>query len=563
MSELIGREANRFDGRARADMAAAQNLAAAARGRSLDLARARPRRRPAASPSAAPSCSACGRPSSRTPSTAATPNTPGVETLGDPKGRFAVWAQRIDGPLKIESFEDEPGNPWADDDYYVEPLEAAGDVVLEPVLRQRRDDDHLHDGRSSATAGAVGVTGIDVALDALDKQTKAVEVLDSGYAFVAAPTGTLVAFPAHKGWTGKKTAEGHRRPRRGHARAGGLGRDQGPGRRPRRRHVLRAGQDRRLELRRRRAEGRDPGRRHRAAHQADPRRPARAAARRRRARVRRRPPRAARCARWPRPPSGSARATSTSPSKARTQDEVGRMAGAFGRMAESLRENADTAEAIAGRRPHARRDAALRARRARPRVRRHDRAPARDGRRGRGDRRHALAARPASWPRPPTRPGGPSTRSPARSATSPAAPSSQVRARRVRPRHRRRGRRRRRAPAPATPTARSRAAAHARDGRRGGHRRPRASATEAMDAVRASAHDAAATIRDARRALGADRRHRRHDHRHRRADQPARPERRDRGRPRRRAGPRLRRRRRGGPQARRGVPARRPARSPS
>ena len=43
------------------------------------------------------------------------------------------------------------------------------------------------------------------------------------------------------------------------------------------------------------------------------------------------------------------------------------------------------------------------------------------------------------------------------------------------------------------------------------------------------------------------------DHRHRRADEPARAQRRDRGRPRRRAGPRVRGRRRGGPQARRGV----------
>jgi methyl-accepting chemotaxis protein len=53
---------------------------------------------------------------------------------------------------------------------------------------------------------SVGVTGVDVALTALDEQTKAVEVLDSGYAFVASPTGTLVAFPARNQWTGKKTA---------------------------------------------------------------------------------------------------------------------------------------------------------------------------------------------------------------------------------------------------------------------------------------------------------------------------------------------------------------------
>ena len=78
----------------------------------------------------------------------------------------------------------------------------------------------------------VGVSAVDVALTALDKQTKAVKVLDSGYAFVAAPGGTLVAFPAKKGWTGKKTVEGHRRSRRGHPGPRGLGRDQGPRQRP-------------------------------------------------------------------------------------------------------------------------------------------------------------------------------------------------------------------------------------------------------------------------------------------------------------------------------------------
>ena len=117
-----------------------------------------------------------------------------------------MWAQRIDGPLKIEAFEDQPGNPWADDDYYVKPLEAAGDVVLDPYF----DSGAMMTSYTTAIkrdGAAVGVTGIDVALDALDKQTKAVEVLDSGYAFVAAPTGTLVAFPAHKQWTGKKTAK--------------------------------------------------------------------------------------------------------------------------------------------------------------------------------------------------------------------------------------------------------------------------------------------------------------------------------------------------------------------
>ena len=225
MSELIGREASRFDGRARADMAAAQNLAAAleadpsiSREHGRDVVRRFAERRPellgvwaAFEPNAFD-----GRDAEYT----------GVETLGDPKGRFAVWAQRIDGPLKIESFEDEPGNPWADDDYYVKPLEADGDVVLDPYF----DSGAMMTTYTTAIkrdGGAVGVTGIDVALDALDKQTKAVEVLDSGYAFVAAPTGTLVAFPAKKGWTGKKTAKEIGVPAEVTQRPRGLGRDQG------------------------------------------------------------------------------------------------------------------------------------------------------------------------------------------------------------------------------------------------------------------------------------------------------------------------------------------------
>ena len=46
---------------------------------------------------------------------------------------------------------------------------------------------------------------MDVTLASLDKQTRAVKVLDSGYAFVTAPSGLLVSFPARKGWAGKKT----------------------------------------------------------------------------------------------------------------------------------------------------------------------------------------------------------------------------------------------------------------------------------------------------------------------------------------------------------------------
>ena len=110
MSELVGREANRFDARAQADMAAAQNLAAAleadptiSREHGRDVVRRFAERRPellgvwaAFEPNAYD-----GRDDEYR----------GVDPLGDPKGRFAVWAQRIDGPMKIEAFEDSPATP--------------------------------------------------------------------------------------------------------------------------------------------------------------------------------------------------------------------------------------------------------------------------------------------------------------------------------------------------------------------------------------------------------------------------------------------------------------------
>jgi methyl-accepting chemotaxis protein len=51
----------------------------------------------------------------------------------------------------------------------------------------------------------VGAAGSDIALRDLGARIKSVKVLDTGYAFVAADTGLLVAFPKHKGWTGKQT----------------------------------------------------------------------------------------------------------------------------------------------------------------------------------------------------------------------------------------------------------------------------------------------------------------------------------------------------------------------
>ena len=174
-------------------------------------------------------------------------------------------------------------------------------------------------------------------------------------------------------------------------------------------------------------------------------------------------------------------------------------------------------------------------------------------------RRHGRPPPRSRWPRPPTRPAARSARSPPPSATSPRAPSARCAwsSPRARPS------RRPRAPRASAETAAATAEAAERGARRRPRRRraPRARRPRRSSRSRRVRRPSAARSRTSPRKLGADRRHRRHDHRHRRADQPAGAQRRDRGRPRRRAGPRLRGRRRGGPQARRGV--RRPPRARS
>ena len=206
--------------------------------------------------------------------------------LGDSDGRFAVWAERLTGKLNVTAFENEPGKPWAKDDYYTLPVEKGFDGMLEPYL----DSGTMMTSYVTPIERGgkrVGAVGIDLALRDLDARIKRVKVLDSGYAFVASNSGLLVAFPRQKGWTGKQTLS---RSRSRHVRAWRAspppqGRSRGPRRDDRpgdgqgRRAVLRAGEDRRLELRRGRAQGRDARRRQAPAHDADPARPARAAAR--------------------------------------------------------------------------------------------------------------------------------------------------------------------------------------------------------------------------------------------------------------------------------------------
>ncbi len=169
--------------------------------------------------------------------------------------------------------------------------------------------------------------------------------------------------------------------------------------------------------------------------------------------------------------------------------------------------------------------------------------------------------RRSRWRRPPARRRARSTRSPRRSPTSRRAPSS--RSASSSPPARRPPRR------PAPPARRPRAPSRPPPPRAPRARWPRRASTPRAPRRRRCAR----SPRTSQEISGAIEELSARSERiggivdtitgHRRADQPAGAERRDRGRPRRRAGPRLRGRRRGGAQARRGVAGRRRARSPA
>jgi methyl-accepting chemotaxis protein len=202
MSQLIETQAARFDGEARRAQSLAHGLAAAVEADSEhDRARG---------------VAVTTRFAQRNPDLLGTwvafePNAFGRDAayvsrgdLGDNEGRFAVWAERLKGDLNVTAFENPADKPWDQDSYYTLPMRKGFDGMLEPYL----DSGAMMTSYVAPVMRGgkrVGVAGIDLALRDLDARTKRVKVLDSGYAFVAADSGLLVSFPAKQGWTGKQT----------------------------------------------------------------------------------------------------------------------------------------------------------------------------------------------------------------------------------------------------------------------------------------------------------------------------------------------------------------------
>jgi methyl-accepting chemotaxis protein len=203
MTQLIGKQAATFDGQAAAHLAVAKSIAASLEGfpaadrrEGREVLRRFARRNPALL-----GVWAGYEPNAYDGRDARFDGDP----LGDSTGRFAYWWTRTSGALKGTSFDDDPdGTSWTVADYYAVPLKTRRDFVPEPYV----DDGVMMTSYTVPIVGAggaaVGVAGVDVALSDLAAQAKAVRVLDSGYAFAVSRSGTVVAGPERK-WLGTKT----------------------------------------------------------------------------------------------------------------------------------------------------------------------------------------------------------------------------------------------------------------------------------------------------------------------------------------------------------------------
>src|SRR4051794_8683496 len=189
MSQLIRREAATFDGDARRARAVAHGIGAAVE---ADKMRDRARGAAVVRQFAVENQDLLGSWVAYEPN-AYGPDAPNVShgLLGDDHGRFAVWGERLTGKLNMTAFENEPGKPWAKDDYYARPMKDGFEGMLEPYLDSGVVmTSYVHPIQRGGKR--IGVSAVDISLKALDARVKAVKVLDSGYAFVAADSGLLV-----------------------------------------------------------------------------------------------------------------------------------------------------------------------------------------------------------------------------------------------------------------------------------------------------------------------------------------------------------------------------------
>ncbi len=126
----------------------------------------------------------------------------------DETGRFIPYWSRTDGQIMLSGLVDyeTPG----DGDYYLLARDSGQEVVLDPYSYEIAGEMVLLTTISvpvkNAAGAVVGVTGVDIALDDLQKMDYDTGNLNSAYMFLLSNTGTLVTYP-DDAWLGRSVAE--------------------------------------------------------------------------------------------------------------------------------------------------------------------------------------------------------------------------------------------------------------------------------------------------------------------------------------------------------------------
>jgi methyl-accepting chemotaxis protein len=117
----------------------------------------------------------------------------------DATGRFIPYWSRIGGSVALD-----PLAGYETDDYYQLPKSLKEDVILEPfmydgVMMVSYISPIIKNGKF------VGIGGVDVALDYIDKDASQIKFLETGYGFVVSNTGLFLSHPTEKEWIGTRS----------------------------------------------------------------------------------------------------------------------------------------------------------------------------------------------------------------------------------------------------------------------------------------------------------------------------------------------------------------------
>ncbi len=119
----------------------------------------------------------------------------------DETGRFIPFWNTINGDIELEPLVD-----YDTGDYYQLPKERLDDTVTSAYFYQGiYMISYVSPIIDQDTGEFLGIAGVDVSLDYMDKSVGSIRAFDTGYAFITDSQGTMVTHPVYRDWASQKT----------------------------------------------------------------------------------------------------------------------------------------------------------------------------------------------------------------------------------------------------------------------------------------------------------------------------------------------------------------------